>query len=397
MWGEQLREAEGRTASTEQTIGAVLGKVCVEPVLTAHPTEAKRLAVLDQHRAIYALLAVARARDKSRLPSRKRCAKRRRPHSNASGAPAKSCSKSRNSPTNAATSCTICAMFFPRCCRNSTNACARRGRRRALMRTLLQDETQLPANPLWHLGGRRSRRASRGHGGGHRGDARAPAGECPGGPAPRTRRAGGKAQPFRVDAAASAIAGRGARDKIAAELGEMARPILAANRRRAVAAIRRAVDRAAAGRDRAASAFAAPRRRRELSVTPRNWRADLQTLRDSLIEVGAKRLAETDVRPVLRALQVFGFHLAQLDIRQNSVFHAKALSQLMTAAGLDGSQWEEWSEAERLRFLEKELRSPRPFLHARRLGRTGGRCGARLLSACSPRTSRAAARMASAR
>jgi phosphoenolpyruvate carboxylase len=62
-------------------------------------------------------------------------------------------------------------------------------------------------------------------------------------------------------------------------------------------------------------------------------------------------------------VEVFGFHLARLDIRQNSAFHAKALGQLMTAAGIDGSQWEEWSEAERLRFLERELKSPRPFLH----------------------------------
>jgi phosphoenolpyruvate carboxylase len=91
--------------------------------------------------------------------------------------------------------------------------------------------------------------------------------------------------------------------------------------------------------------------------------ADLCVLHDALVEVGALRLADSDVRPVLRAVQIFGFHLAQLDIRQNSVFHAKALSQLMNAAGLDGSQWEEWTENERLRFLEKELRSPRPFLH----------------------------------
>jgi phosphoenolpyruvate carboxylase len=91
--------------------------------------------------------------------------------------------------------------------------------------------------------------------------------------------------------------------------------------------------------------------------------ADLRILRDSLIEVGAARLAEADVQPVLRALEVFGFHLAQLDIRQNSVFHAKALAQLMSAAGIDGSQWDEWLEVERVRFLEKELRSPRPFLH----------------------------------
>jgi phosphoenolpyruvate carboxylase len=63
-------------------------------------------------------------------------------------------------------------------------------------------------------------------------------------------------------------------------------------------------------------------------------------------------------------VEVFGFHLAQLDIRQISVFHAKALSQLLGAAGLSADDWEDWSELERLRFLEKELRSPRPFLHA---------------------------------
>lgn len=92
--------------------------------------------------------------------------------------------------------------------------------------------------------------------------------------------------------------------------------------------------------------------------------ADLQILHDSLIEVGAGRLARQDVAPVLRAVEVFGFHLAKLDIRQNSVFHEKALSQLMTATGMDGSDYANWSETERLRFLDRELRSPRPFLHA---------------------------------
>lgn len=91
--------------------------------------------------------------------------------------------------------------------------------------------------------------------------------------------------------------------------------------------------------------------------------ADLAKLHQFLVEAGASGLAHMDVEPVQRALEVFGFHLAKLDIRQNSAFHARALGQLMGAAGLDGSQWEEWSEPERLRFLERELRSPRPFLH----------------------------------
>jgi phosphoenolpyruvate carboxylase len=89
---------------------------------------------------------------------------------------------------------------------------------------------------------------------------------------------------------------------------------------------------------------------------------DLEALRRALCETGAVRLAEADVDPLLRALEVFGFHMATLDVRQNSEFHTKALVQLMAAAGLDGSDWEDWKEEERLRFLEKELKSPRPFL-----------------------------------
>ena len=91
--------------------------------------------------------------------------------------------------------------------------------------------------------------------------------------------------------------------------------------------------------------------------------ADLDLLYGSLLEIGASRLAESDVQPVRRTLEVFGFHLAQLDIRQNSVFHAKALTQLLGASGISADDWEDWTETERLRFLERELRSPRPFLH----------------------------------
>jgi phosphoenolpyruvate carboxylase len=71
-----------------------------------------------------------------------------------------------------------------------------------------------------------------------------------------------------------------------------------------------------------------------------------------------------DVLPVIRLARAFGFHLAQLDIRQNSAAHDRAIAELMSAVGLDGADYMEWSESDRLRFAEKELRSPRPFLHA---------------------------------
>ena len=96
---------------------------------------------------------------------------------------------------------------------------------------------------------------------------------------------------------------------------------------------------------------------------PAELDADLQTLQTSLCEAGAGRLADHDVGPVRRVLAAVGFHLANLDIRQNSAFHDRALRQLLCAAGIDASQWEEWTETERLRLLEREIRSPRPFLH----------------------------------
>lgn len=89
--------------------------------------------------------------------------------------------------------------------------------------------------------------------------------------------------------------------------------------------------------------------------------ADLSLLRYSLIEVGAARLAEGDLFPVERILAVFGFHLASLDIRQNSKFHDRAVSQLLQAAGVGNYHFENWSEKDRLQLLNEELKSPRPF------------------------------------
>jgi phosphoenolpyruvate carboxylase len=91
---------------------------------------------------------------------------------------------------------------------------------------------------------------------------------------------------------------------------------------------------------------------------------DLERLRTSLIGVGARRLADGDVGPVATLVRTFGFHAAALDIRQNSRFHDLAVAQLMQAAGLDGAGFPEWSEERRRAFLEAELASPRPFARA---------------------------------
>ncbi|MBN8591245.1 MAG: phosphoenolpyruvate carboxylase [Anaerolineae bacterium] len=89
---------------------------------------------------------------------------------------------------------------------------------------------------------------------------------------------------------------------------------------------------------------------------------DLYQLYDSLLAVDARRLADADVLPVIRIVQTFGFHLAALDIRQNSRFHDLAVAQLLAAGGLSDSNFPDWDEAKRRAFLLAELRTPRPFV-----------------------------------
>jgi phosphoenolpyruvate carboxylase len=99
--------------------------------------------------------------------------------------------------------------------------------------------------------------------------------------------------------------------------------------------------------------------------------SDLRLLMDSLQQIGAGRLAENEVSKALRAVQTFGFHLATLDIRQNSAFHDAALAQLLVNARIpDGENFAQWSEERRREFLIAELESPRPFaLSGARIGK----------------------------
>lgn len=91
--------------------------------------------------------------------------------------------------------------------------------------------------------------------------------------------------------------------------------------------------------------------------------ADLHVLQNGLIGFGAAEIAFSDLNEVIRLVTTFGFHLAKLDIRQNSHFHELALSQLMQAAQLDGEKFIAAAKEERIRLVNAELNSNRPFTH----------------------------------
>lgn len=88
---------------------------------------------------------------------------------------------------------------------------------------------------------------------------------------------------------------------------------------------------------------------------------DLKLLYQSLVAAGQRRVAEYAVQPLMRIVQTFGFHLAVLDVRQNSAFHDRAVEQLLLAAGFTRTNFSQWTETERLDLLERELKSRRPF------------------------------------
>jgi len=98
--------------------------------------------------------------------------------------------------------------------------------------------------------------------------------------------------------------------------------------------------------------------------TAADLQTDLRILRTSLEEINGYRIIDEWLFPVERQVQCFGFHLAKLDIRQNSDFHSKALEQMLQQADAEDYQYTNWSEEKKIAFISEELKSNRPFVIA---------------------------------
>jgi phosphoenolpyruvate carboxylase len=88
--------------------------------------------------------------------------------------------------------------------------------------------------------------------------------------------------------------------------------------------------------------------------------ADLRIIRESLRDNGSTVLADGRIRQLCRAVDVFGFHLAALDMRQNSVVHERVIGDLF-AAVQPGLNYAALNEPERIRLLLNELGTARPL------------------------------------
>jgi len=82
---------------------------------------------------------------------------------------------------------------------------------------------------------------------------------------------------------------------------------------------------------------------------------DLELIYDSLCNHGDKEVADANLKDLIRLVQTFGFYLMRLDIRQESTVHTDAVADLLSHLGID---YLSLSEAERLDLLAQQVSSP---------------------------------------
>ena len=96
-------------------------------------------------------------------------------------------------------------------------------------------------------------------------------------------------------------------------------------------------------------------------ITSAELRADLDIIHRSLVENGSQAIARGRLRDLRRAVDCFGFHLAGLDLRQNSDIHAACLEELFEVAA-PGTHYRDMPEDARIELLCGELRTVRPLM-----------------------------------
>jgi phosphoenolpyruvate carboxylase len=95
-------------------------------------------------------------------------------------------------------------------------------------------------------------------------------------------------------------------------------------------------------------------------VTAAEFAADLDVLHRSLISHNCALLGRGRLRRLRHAVAIFGFHLAPLDLRQNSDVHARTVAELLAIAR-PGIDYLSLDENARIALLSDELATPRPL------------------------------------
>lgn len=88
--------------------------------------------------------------------------------------------------------------------------------------------------------------------------------------------------------------------------------------------------------------------------TAQEFKEDLQVIYDSLIEHHGEALVNGDLTELLQAVDVFGFFLASIDMRQDSSVHEACVAELLASANIV-QDYSSLSEEEKCQVLLKQL------------------------------------------
>ena len=89
---------------------------------------------------------------------------------------------------------------------------------------------------------------------------------------------------------------------------------------------------------------------------PGEFLADLALIEHSLRAHRGERVADGPLRDLVRRVEIFGFHLAELEIRQHAEKHTEAVDEILALAGVPG--YAAMDDATRQATLEEKLAGP---------------------------------------
>jgi phosphoenolpyruvate carboxylase len=98
-------------------------------------------------------------------------------------------------------------------------------------------------------------------------------------------------------------------------------------------------------------------------TTPEELLVDLRMVERSLRENGQDLIADGDLHDVIRQVEVFGFHLATLDLREHARRHELALAEAFRLTSVECG-YDALPEADRVALLRREIANPRPLIPA---------------------------------
>lgn len=94
---------------------------------------------------------------------------------------------------------------------------------------------------------------------------------------------------------------------------------------------------------------------------PSYLRKDLQISLDALTAAGCDASLDS-LRRMIHAVDIFGFHLAKLDLRQHSARHRAALEEIVSSLDLIPGGFQKLTESEKQKWLTREILNKRPLI-----------------------------------